>query len=432
MFFWNTEKILGMNARNLLYIREHNPRSAVRLADDKLASKKVLKKNKIPVMPMLALFDSFQDIEEFDFESLPSSFVIKPNKGFGGEGIWVVKNKARGGWRLTGGEVVNAEMIRNHLYNIFDGNYSLGNVEDVAYIEERVRNHSCFKKLTFGGGLPDIRVIVYNMIPVMAMLRLPTRESGGKANLHQGGIGVGVEIATGVTTKAIWHDQEIKKYPDTNQKLHGIRIPFWKDILEMSSLCQQISGLGYIGVDIVLDAKRGPLVLELNARPGLGIQNANRMGLRSRLRRVEGLKVKSPVKAVRIARELFGGEISMEIEKEYDKPVVHSKEEIVLIGKKNKKARLVAKVDTGAYRTSIDHSIADKISLGKPIGKKYVKSALGKEERDIYEVTMILSRKKIKTEVFLSDRAHMKYDAIIGRRDLKNFLVDPNIMEVKK
>ncbi|HPH78786.1 MAG TPA: sugar-transfer associated ATP-grasp domain-containing protein, partial [bacterium] len=135
MFFWNTEKILGMNARNLLYIREHNPRSAVRLADDKLASKKVLKKNKIPVMPMLALFDSFQDIEEFDFESLPSSFVIKPNKGFGGEGIWVVKNKARGGWRLTGGEVVNVEMIRNHLYNIFDGNYSLGNVEDVAYIE---------------------------------------------------------------------------------------------------------------------------------------------------------------------------------------------------------------------------------------------------------------------------------------------------------
>jgi alpha-L-glutamate ligase-like protein len=432
MFFFNTEKILGMNARNLLYIREHNSRAAIRLADDKLASKKLLKKNKIPVMPMLALFDSFQDIEEFDFEQLPSSFVLKPNKGFGGEGIWVIKNKARGGWRRTDGSIVNVEMMKDHLYNIFDGNYSLGNVEDVAYIEERVKNHNCFKKLTYGGGLPDIRVIVYNMIPVMAMLRLPTRESGGKANLHQGGIGVGVEIASGVTTKAIWHDNEIKRYPETNLKLHGIRVPFWKEILEMSATCQQISGLGYIGVDIVLDAKRGPLVLELNARPGLGIQNANKVGLRSRLRRVEGLKLKNPVKAVRIARELFGGELSIEIEKEYDKPVVHSKEEIVLMGKRNKKVRLVAKVDTGAYRTSIDHSVAEKLNLGKPIGKKIVKSALGQEERDIYEVTMILSRKKVKTEVFLSDRAHMKYDAIIGRRDLKNFLVDPSIMKVKK
>ena len=37
--------------------------------------------------------------------------------------------------------------------------------------------------------------------------------------------------------------------------------------------------LGYVGVDIVLDANYGPMVLEANARPGLNIQIANNQGL---------------------------------------------------------------------------------------------------------------------------------------------------------
>jgi len=37
----------------------------------------------------------------------------------------------------------------------------------------------------------------------MAMLRLPTKESGGKANLQQGAIGLGIDMASGVTTSAV-------------------------------------------------------------------------------------------------------------------------------------------------------------------------------------------------------------------------------------
>jgi glutathione synthase/RimK-type ligase-like ATP-grasp enzyme len=44
-----------------------------------------------------------------------------------------------------------------------------------------------------------------------------------------------------------------------------------------------MTGLGYLGVDMVIDRERGPLLLELNARPGLQIQVANQAGLRSRL-----------------------------------------------------------------------------------------------------------------------------------------------------
>ena len=41
--------------------------------------------------------------------------------------------------------------------------------------------------------------------------------------------------------------------------------------------------LGYVGVDFVIDANDGPVVLEANARPGLAIQVAHRHGLLQRL-----------------------------------------------------------------------------------------------------------------------------------------------------
>jgi glutathione synthase/RimK-type ligase-like ATP-grasp enzyme len=44
--------------------------------------------------------------------------------------------------------------------------------------------------------------------------------------------------------------------------------------------------LGYLGVDIVLTPDKGPILLELNARPGLGIQIANLAGLVPRLEKI--------------------------------------------------------------------------------------------------------------------------------------------------
>jgi len=432
MFWPKAEKILGMNARNLLYIKPNNPRSAIRLADDKLATKRLLKKNKMPIVPLIDVFESIYDLEDFDWKTLPSSFVVKPCRGFGGEGIWVIKGLTRNGWKLSEGILVGEEEIKDHILNIFDGNYSLGNEPDVAYFEEKVKLHPRFKKLTFGGGIPDVRVIVYNQIPVMAMLRLPTEMSKGKANLAQGGIGVGVEIASGITTKAYWEtkDKFITRYPGTRQKLNGLKIPFWRDILEISSLCQKISGLGYAGIDIVIDAKKGPMVLELNARPGLGIQNANVGYLKSRLERVAGLKVSSPAKAVRIGRELFGEEIGLDLDKDNEKSVVGAVEEVIFLGRKGKKEKVLAKVDTGAYMTSLDYRVAEKLGLSKLKGRRKALSSLGEEWRDIYEMEMIMAKKKIKTNVSVADRKGLTYLAIIGRKDLSGFLVDPN--KVKK
>jgi hypothetical protein len=79
----------------------------------------------------------------------------------------------------------------------------------------------------------------------------------------------------------------VTAHPDTGMSIEGVQIPAWDELL--SSAIHLADGLemGYIGVDFVLDADLGPVVLEANARPGLAIQMANRCGLLPRLRFVD-------------------------------------------------------------------------------------------------------------------------------------------------
>jgi alpha-L-glutamate ligase-like protein len=121
----------------------------------------------------------------------------------------------------------------------------------------------------------------------MAMVRLPTRMSRGKANLHQGAIGVGISIDEGKTLSAVWRNAVTEIHPDTGMPVQGVAIPHWDRLLEMAAQAYDLTQLGFQGIDIVLDRRKGPLVLELNARPGLNIQIANREGLGHRFALVE-------------------------------------------------------------------------------------------------------------------------------------------------
>ena len=331
----NSKKILGMNSRNLEFVRPFNKSGAKRMADDKLLSKKVLAKNDLPVPKLITKIKNHDQLENFDWSKLPDSFALKPNRGFGGEGILVVysrkkparnaslagassRSDAGGGtemaWVKADRSIITVEDIKSHIRNIIDGAYSLSGTPDIAFFEERLQLLKLFKPYAFKG-IPDIRVIVFNKVPVMAMLRLPTKESGGKANLQQGAIGVGIDLATGTTTTAVVNKSKIIEYvPGTRLLLSGIKIPYWKDILRLAVRAQEISGLGFLGADIAIDRERGPVFFELNARPGLSIQIANLSGLKERLEKVVSLKIKSIERGVRVGMDLFGGEIEEELE----------------------------------------------------------------------------------------------------------------------
>jgi alpha-L-glutamate ligase-like protein len=233
--------------------------------------------------------------------------VIKPAHGSGGDGILIIKDRKSDYFINSDGQLVLKADLEHHLTNVISGLYSLGGQPDVAMFESLVHFDPAFSNLTYLG-VPDIRVIVYRGYPVMAMARLPTRQSHGKANLHQGAIGVGVDIGSGVTVGGVWRNSVVSLHPDTGVEIAGFQVPHWNKIVSMSAACFEAVGLGYLGVDIVLDRDLGPLILELNARPGLNIQIANRKGLQTRLNAVDELveKHESPEQRVEWSCRTFG------------------------------------------------------------------------------------------------------------------------------
>ena len=212
-------------------------------------------------------------------------FVIKPAHGTGGDGILVVTGRSARRqhlYQLADGDYISESGIRHHVSNIVSGQYSFVGSRDQAMIEYRVETDPFFAPVTFQG-VPDIRVLVYRGYPVMAMVRLPTRRSRGKANLHQGAVGVGIGIDSGCTLSGVLGNDVVHEHPDTGEPIGDLEIPLWDQCLALAARCHELTGLGYLGADIVLDRFRGPLILELNARPGLNIQIANRVGLRQRI-----------------------------------------------------------------------------------------------------------------------------------------------------
>ncbi|MBT3356250.1 hypothetical protein HN784_03210 [bacterium] len=458
-----TKGILGMNARNLKYIRPYNLKGAKRLADDKLRCKRVLRKGGIPVPELITKIKTKEELDNFDFSSLPNSFVLKPNFGFGGEGILVVYGRKKGRsnvWVKANRDPITEDDLRNHVRNILDGSFSRANTPDIAFFEERIQLLKLFKPYAYKG-IPDIRVIVFNRVPVMAMLRLPTEASGGTSNVHQGGIAVGIDMATGVTTTAIQYNHSVEYAPGKRLLLSGIRIPNWKEILKLAIKSQDVSNLGYLGADIAIDRNKGPVFMEINARPGLAIQNANQDGLLARLQRVEGLRIKTIAQGAALAQNLFGGEIEEEIEELSGKKIIGLIEKVKLTSIDGRAIEVEAKIDTGADSSSIDIELARQLGFGAIINgfneadisnydidpgkEKEIKedfmsqfgtkipgiesvavifSSSGKSIRPVVKCSFVMDEEKVISKMNITDRSKLNYQMIVGRKDLRKFLVE--------
>lgn len=283
--------VLTMNRRNQNVIESHNP---MRLYSNtsKLNAKAIMQKAGIPTPETLAVFQKQQDLKGLekvlDDPRMKRGFVIKPSNSYGGRGILIVRSRDGNEYRDSNGQILTLQEIHDHLTTVLDGEHSRGWEPDVAFIEELLTPHPALRRLA-PAGLSDIRVIVFEAIPLMAMARLPTNKSQGKSNLHQGGIGAGFDLISGRITRAVIGNTRkgIRTHPDTGLELIGKEIPFWDEILRMAVRSQKASGFGYVGVDLTIDEEKGPLVMEVNKRPGLEIQNANHQPLLKRIVAVE-------------------------------------------------------------------------------------------------------------------------------------------------
>jgi alpha-L-glutamate ligase-like protein len=422
----NAGNVLGLNARNRLFLSS-NKKEGRKIADSKLQTKRFLRKAGLPTPKILATFRNSEQINNFAWETLPDNFVLKPSKGFGGQGVLIIKKKAKwaGEWYLMDGSLITIQDLKFHAQEILSGLFSLHSGGDVAFIEERIKIQKIFAKYVWHGA-PDIRVIVFNNVPVAAMLRLPTRSSKGRSNLHQGAIGVGVDLATGITTHGVLNGHFIKFIPETKRKINGLKLPQWDKILTLSVKAQEaVPMLGYFGVDIVLDKERGPMILELNARPGLEIQNANLSPLKKRLERVEGLEVDDSERGVRIAKALFASRFADRVAVREGIKTINIWETVKLLVGENK-IEVKAKIDTGAWKTSIDSGLAEKLGILKNsnvLWTKIYRSSFGEEKRQVVNLTFFLAGRRIDTIASVANRKNLRTPLIIGRRDLDGFLI---------
>lgn len=300
--------ILGMNQRNALYVGPLNARRAYPTVDNKRLTKLLAARHGIPTPESYGVIESHSHLRDLPrLVAGRPEFVVKPARGAAGNGIVLIASHTPERLTKPSGETLTWEDLSYHVASIISGVYSLEGLEDQALIEAFIRADPVFEAVSYRG-VPDIRVIVCRGVPVMAMVRLPTRQSDGRANLHQGAIGAGIALASGVTVRAVQGRTVVTHHPDTHHPVAGIRVPHWERILELAALGHDMTGLGYLGADLVIDEARGPVLLELNARPGLAIQLANQDGLRGRLRRLEAAwrpGLSAPQRAA-LARSLFG------------------------------------------------------------------------------------------------------------------------------
>lgn len=282
--------VVGLNQRNSDYIMRYNPRHLYPLVDDKVYTKQLALEKGIAVPELYAVLSTQHETAELDhIVETHQEFVMKPSHGSGGNGILVVDGRLGNSYRKANGDLVSSAAIVHHASNIVSGMYSLGGASDQALIEYRVQFDPFFSHISYQG-VPDIRVIVFRGVPIAGMVRLPTRASDGKANLHQGAMGIGIDLQTGVSKGGVCDDKAIDRHPDTGYETTGLEIPHWDEIMKLAIRCADTVGLGYLGVDIVMDRNRGPLMLELNARPGLNVQIANQAGLHDKLKRIERIE----------------------------------------------------------------------------------------------------------------------------------------------
>ncbi|MBN8237631.1 alpha-L-glutamate ligase-like protein [Marinobacter hydrocarbonoclasticus] len=282
--------MLNMNRRNVDYIARYNDRTSYPLVDNKLKTKLAVSEYGVKTPKLLQVVRQQHEISHFrEMAEDLAGFAIKPAKGSGGKGITVITGRDGDDFIKASSARISVAMLERHLTNILAGLYSLAGTPDVAIVENLVQSSPALAKYSFQG-VPDIRIVVFQGYPVMAMLRLATTASDGKANLHQGAVGVGLDIGSGQSLNAVQFNRPITLHPDTGLALENIRIEDWENMLEMAARCYEATGLGYMGVDLVVDANEGPLLLELNARPGLAIQMANGCGLLPRLNAIESLK----------------------------------------------------------------------------------------------------------------------------------------------
>lgn len=416
--------ILGMNGR--FQYTKMNPASAKKYGFSKLRTKDLLNEHGIPTAQVYHIFNVNTNVDEIQWEHIPAPFVIKPASGSAGKGILLVKKKIENEatWLNFDGERLTTQDLNYHIVNILQGEFSTWGSDHKAIVEELIPPHPTLAKYSYKG-TPDIRVVVFNSVPVMAMARIPTKDSEGKANLDLGAIGLGIDMATGITTKAIQGKSgQISHFPGTKKKVNGIRIPNWNQVLEVAVRSARAAGYVYMGADLFIHPDKGPMIVELNGYPGLSIQLCNGAGLKRRLDRVEDIEVRDSKHGVKIAQALFAESFADQIKAEEGLQIIPYRPAIEVYGDNKQKVSTTALANTSKFRSAISQKLATELGLVDLEDLLWQQEETQEGKVPVVEVEFKLKGKKNTTAMVVTKRLNRtSYKVELGRKDLGNYLV---------
>jgi alpha-L-glutamate ligase-like protein len=407
--FFKSHGLLGQNARNLQYIKWWNFKLAKRLADSKLTTKKYLAKHKVAVPETLQIIAKHSEVYIEKIKLFQPPFVVKPNNWFGWKWILIFNEMSIDGNFITNSwDIYSPERLAEHFTYVLDWFYSLSGWRDKVIIEKKI---ILTKEIELLGkyGLPDIRIVAYNMVPVMAMIRIPTEESDGKANIHGGACAAGIDIWSGRLTYISSKWKSVKTIPGIGD-VRGIIIPDWDKVLSLAVKVQSVTGIKFLGCDVVLDEALWPLLLEINVRPWLEIQNVNLAPLKTRLDKVEWVDVNSVEKWVRIWRDLFSWDIEEKIKSLSGKKVAGQREYLKIFHE-DKTLNYIADIRLSMGESFISQSFVEDI----------LKIKIWEKTRIKLECEILWIKKNISFKIwdFKDDNIHLWTNAI------KWFLIDP-------
>lgn len=293
-------------------VKKFNPAEMMEISD-KLEQKLRLSKAGVVIPETYMIVENEEDLPRFSewLDGRNSGFVIKPSNGHGGSGVLVIIKRTASRYIKTSGKGIEKSTLTRHAERIYLGEFS-GNVPDKAIVEERLILSRQLREL-MTPGLLDIRIVVFKGFPIMAMTRLPTRRSGGRANIHQGALAAGISISEGRITSATYMRKNVRTHPSTGREIIGFRFNMWDQVLEMASGAADAMEMGFVGVDLTVDQNKGVVVIEVNKRPGLEIQNANRKGLKGRMRHVA-----REIKRSKMDSRTIGPGIKAELSRQWD------------------------------------------------------------------------------------------------------------------
>lgn len=413
MWFFKKYWLLWQNERNLKYIGEYNDKYAKNLADSKLKTKEFLQNKWVNVSNTLLVIRDYKELQDLDLNSLETPFVLKPNSWYWWKWILVI-DKKDDTWKFITNdwESYSKDKLIHHIKDILDWFYSLSWSRDKAIFEKKIVLDSSIE-LLWKYWLPDIRVIVFNMVPVMAMLRVPTANSKWKANLHSWACWVWIDIWTWKLTY-ITHFRKIVKSIPGIWDIRNIEIPLWDDVLKLALKVAQATKIWYLWCDVVLDDNVWPLLLEVNVRPWLEVQVANLHALWDRLKKVQNVKVNSIDKWVRLWKDLFGWDIEGKIKNISWKKVLWNKEYIEIYSWNNGDLiKCISEVKTTKPTSYID--------------KKYLLEVLLHDENKIkndivrLKCNILWEIRNVRFQVKELERVNV----ILWKEALYGFLIDP-------